>query len=367
MTACKVEDGKILIIDDEPGNVKVFERVLKGAGFKNIFSITDSLKAEETYKKIQPDLILLDLKMPELDGFGVMEMLKKVERETYLPILVLTAQRDPSTRIRALESGAKDFLSKPFEMTEAVTRVKNMLEVRLLHNEVREHNKILEQKVRERTQELEELQLDLIHRLSRAAEYRDQLPGRHVIRMSHFCSRLAQEMGLDREQCELIHLASPLHDIGKIGIPDHILIKSEPLSPQEREIMKLHPIIGAEILSGSKSSLLQMAESICRSYHETWEGSGYPSGLQGEEIPLVGRITAICNEFDKLTQVHCDDGSRVSLEEAMHAIEKRSGTEFDPALVKALKRILPEMEEIVGQFPDQSHLETLNRYRPVKN
>lgn len=150
MLKSKIEDGKILIIDDEPGNVKIFERVLKGAGFKNVTSITDSLKAVETYKKIRPDLILLDLKMPKLDGFGVMQALKEVETETYLPILVLTAQRDDATRLLALESGAKDFISKPFEMTEALTRVRNMLEVSLLHNEARKNNIELEYRVQER-------------------------------------------------------------------------------------------------------------------------------------------------------------------------------------------------------------------------
>ncbi len=367
MTTRNIEDGKILIIDDEPGNVRVFERVLKGAGFKNIFSTTDSLKAEEMYKEIRPDLILLDLKMPHLDGFGVMEMLKQVETETYLPILVLTAQREPSTRIRALESGAKDFLSKPFEMTEAVTRVKNMLEVRLLHNEIREHNRNLERKVQERTEELEESRLELIHRLSRAAEYRDHPSGRHIIRMSHYCSRLAQEMGWNRDQCELIYLASPLYDIGKIGIPDHILSKPEHLNPQELEVMRLHPIIGAEILSGSDSALLQMAESICRTHRERWDGSGYPCGLKGEAIPLEGRIVAVCDELDKLTNAHPYDGVKVDFEDAVNAIASKSGTLFDPRIIEALKHIMPDIKEIAAQLPDEDHEKIISRYRPVGN
>ena len=210
-----IEEGKILIIDDEAGNVQIFERILRGAGFKNIVSITDSLKVVETYQKFKPDLVLLDLKMPNMDGFDVMAALKKVEVTTYLPILVLTAQRDQVTRLKALESGAKDFISKPFEMTEAITRVRNMLEVSLLHHEVREINLDLEYKVHKRTQELEESRTDIIHRLVRAAGYRDKSIAPNVARMGYYCSLLAEEMGMSSEQCNLIRLASSLHDIGK--------------------------------------------------------------------------------------------------------------------------------------------------------
>ncbi|MDA0690663.1 MAG: response regulator [Nitrospinae bacterium] len=371
MLKSKIEDGKILIIDDEPGNVKIFERVLKGAGFKNVTSITDSLKAVETYKKIRPDLILLDLKMPKLDGFGVMQALKEVETETYLPILVLTAQRDDATRLLALESGAKDFISKPFEMTEALTRVRNMLEVSLLHNEARKNNIELEYRVRERTRELEESRMDIIHRLVRACEYRDNSTSMHGLRVSHFCSIVAEELGLPQEQINLIHLATPLHDIGQIGIPDNILRKkNDELNEGEWKVVKLSPIIGAEILSGSDSKLLRLAESICITHEENWDGSGYPYGLKDEEIPREGRIVAVCDKFDKMVNPNFQNQSPDSIdsiETAMEKIEKMSGTALDPEVVAAFKRVLPEIKEVAEQYHEQDHAATLNQFRPTPN
>lgn len=364
----KIEDGKILIIDDEPGNVKIFERVLKGAGFKNITSITDSLLAVETYQRLRPDLILLDLKMPKLDGFGVMQALKEVETETYLPILVLTAQRDDATRLLALESGAKDFISKPFEMTEALTRVRNMLEVSLLHSETRKNNVELERRVRERTQELEDSQMDIIHRLVRACEYRDTSTSMHGLRVSHFSSILGEAMGLPREQTDLLHLASPLHDIGKMGIPDDILGKQEDeLSESDWKIIQLSPTIGAEILSGSNSKLLRLAESISITHEEKWDGSGYPCGLRGEEIPKEGRIVAICDKFDLMVNCSPQNKYPESVGTAMEKIERMSGTAFDPEVVAAFKRILPEIKDVSEQFTEQNPADILKQFRPIPN
>jgi len=361
----KIEEGKILIIDDEPGNVNIFERVLKDSGFSNVTSITDSLKAVETYEKIKPDLILLDLKMPGLDGFGVMAALKKIEIETYLPILVLTAQRDQATRLRALESGAKDFIAKPFEMTEALARVKNMLEVSLLYKEVREMNLGLEYRVRKRTRELEESRLDIIHRLVRATGCRNKSTAPDVTRLGHYCSLLAEEMGMPPEQCNLIQQASPLHDIGKIGIPDEILIREETLSHEELEIFKLHPVMGAEILEGSDSELLQLAESICKNHEEKWDGSGYPNGLKGEETPLAARVVAVCVELENLTGPANEPP--ISLEAAIKEIESKSGVFFDPKVVAVCKRVLPEIKEIAEQFSDQNRESILNQFRPTVN
>lgn len=363
MPKINIEDGKILIIDDEPGNVKIFERILRGAGYKNITTISDSLKAVETYETFKPDLILLDLKMPHMNGFEVMAALKKVEVETYLPILVMTAQRDQATRLKALESGAKDFISKPFEMTEALMRVKNMLEVSLLHREVRKINLDLEYRVRKRTQELEDSRSDIIHRLSRAAGYRNDTIVPNTARLGYYCSLLAEDMGMSPEQCNLIHQASPLHDIGKIGIPDEILIREEKLSREEFEIFKMHSAIGAEILAGSDSSLLQMAESICKTHEEKWDGSGYPNGLEGEEIPLEGRILAVCVELEKLT--HPGNESPISFEAAMKEIENKSGVFFDPNVVDACIRVLPEIKENAPQFSASQETKLLNQIRPT--
>ncbi|MFQ5449485.1 MAG: HD-GYP domain-containing protein [Nitrospinaceae bacterium] len=362
----KLEEGKILIIDDEEGNVRVLERLLKQAGFINIYSLTDSRQAIENYRKIRPDLVLLDLKMPHLDGFGVMDALKTMNGDSYLPVLVITAQRDHTTRLKALRSGAKDFLSKPFQMTEALTRVRNMLEVRLLHNKVIDQNRNLESKVRDRTRELEESRLEIIHRLGRAAEYRDNETGLHVIRMSHLCGRLGREAGLDEARCELLLHAAPLHDIGKIGIPDQILLKAGKLSEEEWEMMRLHPIIGAEILSGSDSEMMQLAELMCRTHQERWDGSGYPMGLQGEEIPLEGRIVALCDVFDALV---CKRPYKeaYSMEKAMEILESKSGIDFDPQLVEAFKRILPEIGEIMKEFAELDQPELPQNFHPASH
>ncbi len=354
MLANVPEEGKILIIDDEPGNVSTLTRILKGAGFQNVKSVTDPRQAIENYEAFHPDLIVLDLKMPHLSGFEVMDLLRShQDNGQYLPILVLTAQRDHAIRLRALESGAKDFLSKPVEMTEAVTRIRNLLQVRLFHNKIVNENKTLEEMVQERTRVLEETRLDVIHRLGRAAEYRDNETGMHVVRMSHFCHRLAQEIGLDEKECKLILYASPLHDVGKIGVPDYILLKPGKLDEEEWKAMKLHPEIGAEILSGSQSELMQMAETIAMTHQERWNGSGYPKGLKGEEIPLAGRIIALCDVFDALTSKR-PYKEAFSVEKTMEIIKSESGTDFEPRLVDAFEKILPDMLKITRDFEDKA-------------
>jgi putative two-component system response regulator len=350
MPRVNVEEGKILIIDDEEGNIRVLERLLRGANFVNIKSISDSRLAVETCYSFQPDLIMLDLKMPNIDGFEVMAELKKINTETYLPILVLTAQREHSTRLKALESGAKDFLTKPFELAEALTRV-----------QIYDHNNNLETLVRERTQELEQTRLEIIHRLGRAAEFRDNETGRHVIRLSHMTERLAREIGMSEDDCKLLLHASPLHDVGKIGISDTILLKEGELTPEEWEAMKMHPVIGAEILSGSNSKMMKMAETICLTHQERWDGLGYPLGLKEEEIPLVGRIVAVCDVFDALTSKR-PYKKAYSIDKAMDIIESKSGTDFEPRLVETFKKILPDMLDIVQEFADGEQEEMLKSF-----
>ena len=349
----KFTNAKILIVDDEQGNIHVLERMLNSAGYHNITSTTDSRSTPDIYQSMHPDLILLDIKMPGFSGFDVMDALRALEKESYLPILVLTAQLDTETRLKAIKAGAKDFVNKPFIMEEMLARINNLLEVRMLHNSVHSDKKSLETQVVERSQELHQYQVEIIQRLARAAEYRDNETGMHVIRISKLCERLARGLGLSDHECHLIRHASPMHDIGKIGIPDHILLKPGRLTLEEWSIMKTHTDIGALILSGSESEFLQMAEIIAGSHHERWDGSGYPRGLRGEEIPLVSRIVTVCDVFDALTSER-PYKKAWPVENTIAEMKNQSGKLFDPHVLSAFMTLLPEMATICQQFSDSS-------------
>ncbi|MGQ9896426.1 MAG: HD domain-containing phosphohydrolase [Acidobacteriota bacterium] len=353
MDDIRLQNARILVVDDFELNIKLLENLLVEAGYRRVFSTTDSRQVAQLYRELSPDLVILDLHMPHRNGFQVMEDLREIEHNSYIPVLVLTGLPDHATRLRALEAGARDFLSKPFEHIEALTRIRNMLEVRLLHNEVREQNRILEEKVHHRTQELRETQLEIVRRLGRAAEYRDNVTGLHVIRMSHYCAELARAIGWDDEACEMLLHASPMHDIGKIGIPDRILLKEGKLTPEEWEVMKSHATIGAELLSGSNSPLMQMAMEIALSHHEKWDGSGYPNGLKGEEIPIVGRIVALCDVFDALTTERPYKQAWL-VEEVIAEIDRQSGRHFDPKLVETFKSILPKILQIRERYTEKT-------------
>jgi len=343
--------GKILIVDDEATNVRLLEHLLSQNGFQQIRSTTDSRDVEWIYQEFKPDLVLLDLNMPHLDGLQVMENLQELENETYPSILVLTADNNDEVKIRSLISGALDFLGKPFDVVEALVRIRNLLNVRLLHNRVKEQNRVLDEKIRERTRELANTRLEVVQRLGRAAEYRDNETGMHVIRMSRYASLLGEAAGLTPDQCELLLHASPMHDIGKIGIPDSILLKPGKLDAGEWEIMKTHADIGGEILSGSHSDLMNLAETIARSHHEKWDGTGYPSGLEGEQIPLEGRIVAVCDVFDALTSER-PYKKEWPVEQAVQELKDLRGRHFDPELVDYFVNILPGILKVKEKYND---------------
>jgi len=290
--------GSILIVDDREANVFLLEQMLRRAGYVSISSTMDPKEVCALHRRDRYDLILLDLQMPGMDGFQVMEGLKEIEPDGYLPVLVITAQ--PDQKLRSLNMGAKDFISKPFELAEVLARVHNMLEVRLLHKKLNTYNAELEQRVRERTMDLQESYLETIFAMTRAAEYKDEDTGAHVQRISYYSRELARLLGMDEAFVDRIFFASPMHDIGKIGIPDHILLKPEGFTPDELKIMKGHASMGAAILGNSKSPLLQMAAEIALNHHESWDGMGYPSGKRGDAIPLTARIMTICDVYDAL-------------------------------------------------------------------
>ena len=345
-----IHTAKILIVDDEPSIVTLLHDILSTAGFTAVRSATDVQDIVDLYQTWHPDLIILDIHMHPADGFQIMAALTPFEPD-YLPILVLTGDTSRGVRQRALETGARDFLNKPFSTVEALARIRNVIEVRLLQRELRMHNAMLEDKVRERTQELQETRMEIIRRLGRAVEYRDNATGLHVIRMSYFAESLARAYGLSERECDLLLHASPMHDIGKIGIPDRILLKPGQLDPEEWAVMQTHAAIGAELLSGNGSDLMQMAYTCALTHHERWDGSGYPQGLREETIPLVGRITAICDVFDALTSTRPYKRAW-SVEEALREIEMRSGTYFDPTLVTSFLDIFPEISMIQQRYAD---------------
>ena len=350
----KIKEAGILVVDDNATNVLLLTNILKQEGYQNISSTTDSREACPIYEKGGIDIILLDINMPHMDGFDVMRALADlVKKETfdYIPVLVLTAQTDKETRLRALEYGAKDFITKPFERVEVLHRIQNMLEVRILHRMQQQQNIILEEKVQERTQELHESRLDIIRRLGQAAEFKDNETGMHVVRMSKACELLARSAGLEESMCRMILHASPMHDIGKIGIPDRILLKPDKLDAEEWDIMKKHAEIGADILSEHPSEIITMARTIALTHHEKWDGSGYPKGLKGEEIPIEGRITAVCDVFDALTSER-PYKKAWSTEDSVNFIKENSGLHFDPNLVEHFLKILPEVLAIRDEFSD---------------
>lgn len=350
ITEKEIKDSRILIIDDEEANIILIEKILSLGGYTNFNSTTDSTEALSLYKQHKPHLILLDLNMPVFDGFDVMHQLTAIEDVDNFPaILVLTAQTDRETRIRALDNGAKDYVHKPFDRVELLSRIKNQLEVKRLYETIQEQNNYLEKKVAERTEALQNTRLEVIYRLGLAAEYRDNETGLHIIRMSKVSAELARAVGLPESECELILNSSPMHDIGKLGIPDSVLLKPGKLDAEEWEIMKTHALIGADILSGGDSDLLDQASLIAMTHHEKWDGSGYPNGLKGKDIPLVGRIVSLADVFDALTSER-PYKEVWPIQKAIDYIKEMSGKQFDPELVEIFISIMPKVQEISNRY-----------------
>ena len=345
-----IKEAKILIVDDQPANVTLIEKMLDIDGYTNVISTTDPTQVESIYMEQASDLVLLDLNMPEMDGYQVLAKIREIDPD-YPPIIVLTAQSDRESRIKALELGARDFLAKPFDRVELMTRIRNMLEVRIMTTAMKNQNKILDGMVRDRTKELNDTRLEVIRRLGRAAEYRDDLTGFHIIRMSRYSQLLGRAAGMDENAAEALLNASPMHDIGKIGIPDNILLKPGKFEPDEWEVMKTHVDIGVEILSGSDSKLMDMAAEIAQNHHEKWDGTGYPCGIAGEDIPLTGRIVAVADVFDALTTER-PYKKAWPIDEAIEFLKEQSGKHFEPRLIELFLEILPDILAIREQYSE---------------
>lgn len=327
--------SRILLVDDEPTNLRLIARSLRKAGYDNVQSTTDSREVVELDASSAPDLIVLDLTMPHMDGFEVLTALAQSRGgERGAPVLVVTGRQDPDVRRQCLEHGASDFLRRPYDEVEIGLRVGNLLESWLLLVSVRAKNEELERRVQERTAALEDAHHEILERLARAAEFRDDDTGEHTKRVGQVAGDLARKIGLDEREVDLIRRAAPLHDVGKIAIPDAILLKPAKLTPEEFDLIKTHAAIGARLLGGSEISLLVCARAIANYHHENWDGTGYPEGLKAEDIPIAARITAIADVFDALTHDR-PYKTAWSIDKALAEIDRLSGTKFDPALVRA--------------------------------
>lgn len=348
--------AKIMIVDDEPINIKVVQKHLKLAGYQNFVTCSDPREALETIIAEMPDVILIDIMMPYVSGLDILRMMREDKRLAIIPTIVLTASDNEQTKLEALELGAADFLSKPVNSAELVARVRNALLVKSHHNHLKNYAKELEQQVRRRTAELAASRLELIHCLARAAEYRDNETGRHVIRVGRYAEIIAKKMGLDEVTAELIGHAAPLHDMGKVGIPDSILLKQDKLTPEEFEIMqkhslygkhtfepmsrdewrtfKAHTFLGEMIMDVESSPIITTAAKIALTHHEKWDGTGYPLGLSGEDIPLAGRITAVADVFDALSSRRPYKPA-FPMGRCFEIIQEGYGTHFDPKVVDA--------------------------------
>lgn len=340
-----LQQSRIFVVDDEPANLRLMEKMLSKEGYLQTVLIADPREVLPLYRQQAPDLILLDINMPHLDGYEVLELLNGLNDPTPAPVIMLTAQNGREHLLQALAGGARDFVTKPFDRAELVMRVRNLLEVHQAHRLVHNQKTVLEEMVHHRTQELNQSRLEVVRRLGRAAEYRDNETGLHIIRMSRYAALMAASLGWSDADCELLLHASPMHDIGKIGIPDHILLKPGKFEPDEWEVMKRHVQMGADILSDGDSVLMQLARDIALTHHEKWDGSGYPNGLAGTDIPQAGRIVAVADVFDALTSSR-PYKKAWPVEDAVRLLQEQSGRHFDPEIISHFLALLPEIVAI---------------------
>jgi putative two-component system response regulator len=355
---------RILIVDDEELNRDLMEAMI--ASFGHVSELATN--GPEALEKLTPDfdLVLLDVMMPGMDGFEVAQKIRENQEINDIPIIMVTGLSSQKDRLKAVKAGVNDFISKPVDRVELNVRTDSMLKIKEAQDEIKQHRVMLELTVERRTvslrktlKELEEAQrlthqahLDTIRRLAIASEYRDEDTALHLNRMGNYCAIVARGLGLPADEVDLILHASPMHDVGKIGIPDAILLKPGKLNEAEWEIMKQHPIIGSRILSGSSSELLEAGEIIALSHHEKWDGTGYPKGLTGEDIPLYGRICMIADVFDALTNIR-PYKKAFSSDKAFEILGEERGTSFDPKVADVFFDQVDEVVEIQKRFTEK--------------
>ncbi|MEI8155995.1 MAG: two-component system response regulator [Burkholderiales bacterium] len=332
----------ILVVDDIPENIAVLAGVLRG--LYKVVVATNGADAIALVSQIPVNLILLDVMMPGMSGYEVCQRLKANAATCHIPVIFVTSLGERSEEERGLELGAADYLQKPCHASIVKLRVK-------LHLEQQNQNLKLERRVKERTIELEDSRREIVRRLGRAAEYRDNETGKHVIRMSKVSHLIAVASGMDSARADLLLNAAPMHDVGKIGIPDGVLLKPGKLDAAEWEVMKTHTLIGAEIIGDHDSDLLRLARIVALTHHEKWDGSGYPNGIAGDAIPLEGRIVAIADVFDALTSERPYKRAW-SAGEALEYMQQQSGISFDPKLLEVFVSKMPDVLHICKKHAD---------------
>ena len=368
-----VSNPRIVIVDDEPINVKVVQKYLKLAGYQQFATTTDATTALDLIRAEQPDVVLLDVMMPGINGLEILAELRRSDESLDLPVIILTAACDRETKLAALQAGATEFLGKPVDAVELQARVRNVLVAKAHRDRVRNHAWELEREVAIRSAELANAHREVILALAKVGEYRDNETGNHVVRVGRYAAAIAQRLGMDADFVARIQQAAALHDIGKVGIPDAILLKPGKLDEIEFERMQLHcgygrsvcasgaedapdrfeshASAGRAITNTGSSPILRMAATIAYTHHEKWDGTGYPSGLRGEQIPIEGRITAVADVFDALTTERPYKRA-FSVDESLAIMKDQRGRHFDPMVLDAFLKAIDEIVRVCCEFSD---------------
>lgn len=342
----------VVIVDDTQINVMLMQALIGKVGGCTAHCFTDSAQGLAWCLANEPDLLIVDYMMPAPDGIEFIQRFRAAPNKVEVPILMVTADHEKEVRYRALESGATDFLTKPVDRMEFMSRVKNMLTLRRSHLVLSDRAATLAEEVKKATAEIQARERETVERLVRAAEFRDDDTGSHIRRMAQYSWLIAAKLGMPQEFLDMLLQAAPMHDVGKLGIRDNVLLKPGKLTPEEFDIMKGHAVHGYDILKDSTSAMLQMAASIALSHHEKFDGSGYPGGLVGEAIPIEGRIVAVADVFDALTSAR-PYKKAWPVEQARALLEEGRGRHFDPACVDAFLAEWDAVLDVKRRYQDE--------------